>query len=70
MLNAKVKLDNLRVKSFVTVLDGQQQQQAQGGYFVVKGKKSKTDRFSWNVTVIDIREDGFGVTGRRGSGNI
>ena len=65
MLNAKVKLADLKVKSFVTVLDCQQQQQAQGGYYVVKGKKTKSERFSWNVTVIDIRTDG-NVTGRRG----
>ncbi len=30
MLNAKIKLADLKVKSFVTVLDSQQQQQAQG----------------------------------------
>lgn len=66
MLNAKVKLADLKVKSFVTVLDSQQQQQAQGGYYVVKGKKTKSDRFSWNVTVIDIRTDGANITGRRG----
>ena len=65
MLNAKVKLADLKVKSFVTVLDSQQQQQAQGGYYVVKGKKTKSDRFSWNVTVIDIRTNGS-ITGRRG----
>lgn len=65
MLNAKIKLADLKVKSFVTVLDSQQQQQAQGGYYVVKGKKSKSDRFSWNVTVIDIRNEGNTVSNRR-----
>ncbi len=65
MLNSKIKLADLKVKSFVTVLDSQQQQQAQGGYYVVKGKKSKSDRFSWNVTVIDIRTEGTTVSNRR-----
>jgi hypothetical protein len=63
MLNGKIKLADLKVKSFVTVLDTPQQQQAQGGYYVVKGKKTKTDRYSWNVTIIDIRTEG--LTGRR-----
>lgn len=69
MLNVKVKLADLKVKSFVTVLDSQQQQQAQGGYYAVKGKKAKSDRFNWNVTVIDIRTDGINISGRRGSAN-
>jgi hypothetical protein len=65
MLNAKINLADLKVKSFVTVLDSQQQQQAQGGYYVVKGKKSKSDRFSWNVTVIDVRTEGTSISNRR-----
>jgi hypothetical protein len=68
MLNAKVKLADLKVKSFATVLDAQQQQSTQGGFFAIKGKKSKTDRFSWNVTIIDIRDGDYNVTGRRNNG--
>jgi uncharacterized protein (UPF0333 family) len=66
MLNGKIKLADLKVKSFVTVLDNKQQTNTQGGIFNVKGKKSKTDRYSWNVTVVDVRNNGLEITGRRG----
>ncbi len=57
MFNGKVKLADLKVKSFVTVLDKNQQEQTQGGFTVIKGKKSNTTRYSWGVTVIDIRNN-------------
>lgn len=57
MFNGKVKLNDLKVKSFVTILDKAQQEQTQGGFTVIKGKKSNTSRYSWGVTVIDTRKD-------------
>jgi hypothetical protein len=57
MFNGKVKLNDLKVKSFVTILDKTQQEQTQGGFTVIKGKKSNTSRYSWGVTVIDTRKD-------------
>ncbi len=69
MLNGKIKLADLKVKSFVTVLDNNQQANTQGGIFNIKGKKSKTDRYSWNVTVIDVRNRGVEIVGRRGNAN-
>jgi hypothetical protein len=74
MFNGKVKLADLKVKSFVTVLDKAQQEQAQGGFTVIKGKKSNTTRFSWGVTIIDTRKsedfliDVPGITIRRKRG--
>lgn len=56
MFNSKVKLADLKVKSFVTVLEKTQQEQTQGGYKVIKGKKSNTNRYSWGVTIVDTRK--------------
>lgn len=57
MFNGKVKLTDLKVKSFVTILDKAQQEQTKGGLAIFKGKKSNTNRFSWGVTIIDTRAD-------------
>ena len=57
MFNGKVKLADLKVKSYVTVLDQAQQSQAQGGFSIIKGKKSNTNQHSWGVTIIDIRAE-------------
>lgn len=57
MFNEKVKLADLKVKSYVTVLDQAQQSQAQGGFSIIKGKKSNTTKHSWGVTIIDIRAE-------------
>jgi hypothetical protein len=57
MFNAKVKLTDLKVKSFVTVLDKAQQEQTHGGLSIIKGKKSNASQYSWGVTIIDIRAE-------------
>ena len=57
MFNGKVKLADLKVKSFVTVLDKAQQEQAHGGFSIIKGRKSNTNQYSWGVTIIDTRAE-------------
>jgi hypothetical protein len=57
MFNEKIKLTDLKVKSFVTVLDKAEEAQVKGGLSIIKGKKSNTNRYSWGVTIIDVRKD-------------
>lgn len=66
MFNGKIKLADLQVKSFVTVLDKTQQEQTLGGFTVIKGRKSNTNRYSWGVTIIDTRRDDSEVFGLPG----
>lgn len=56
MLMAKEKftLQDLKVQSFVTTLEGKQMDQIKGGYMVIKGRKF-TYRSRW--TFVDTRSD-------------
>lgn len=49
MLNPKVKLADLKVKSFVSTLE------ATGTFSVLQSRRNSLDKYTWKVTVIDTQ---------------
>jgi hypothetical protein len=51
MLNPKVKLADLKVKSFVSALDSKPN--VMGSFSVLQSRRNSINKYTWKVTVVD-----------------
>jgi hypothetical protein len=54
MLDTKIKLTDLKVKSFVSILEKQQHTTTKAGmYGTFQAQRANADQFKWQITIID-----------------
>ncbi|MEY4904419.1 MAG: hypothetical protein RLZZ292_2234 [Bacteroidota bacterium] len=54
MLDTKIKLTDLKVKSFVSILEKQQHTATKAGmYGAFQMQRANADQFKWQITIID-----------------